>query len=131
MEEAVQGREFRQSKDEDARICKSEINPPKMCTNVLAESNVRSTASLDDEGLRAKQGKVDWKEFVMWSHGKPKEDCRVRKSVELCKEALDPPTRDPDEIVLGFRLYRRDRHHQSKIAYFTKESKNILNQAKS
>ncbi|VEL16394.1 unnamed protein product [Protopolystoma xenopodis] len=34
------------------------------------------------------KGQVGWKEFGISSHRKPKEDCRVWKTVELCEEIL-------------------------------------------
>ncbi|VEL06816.1 unnamed protein product [Protopolystoma xenopodis] len=37
-------------------------------------------------------GKVGWKEFVLWSHRKPKEDCRVGKAVEF----------ESDQLSIGF-----------------------------
>ncbi|VEL12040.1 unnamed protein product [Protopolystoma xenopodis] len=51
------------------------------------------------------KGRIGWKEIMMWSHRKLKEDCSVGKTVELCKEVLGSPFSDPDETVLSFRLY--------------------------
>ncbi|VEL37596.1 unnamed protein product [Protopolystoma xenopodis] len=62
------------------------------------------------------EGKVGWKEFVMWSHQKPKEDCRAGKTVELCEKVLGSPSFHPGQPVLSFRVSRRDRGHQSRNA---------------